>query len=58
MWFIGKGENQDKCGHLLKEDFGNPATYQIKEGEGYVRTNMIDSNGKVAWAQPVMIGKP
>jgi hypothetical protein len=53
MWFIGKGENRDKCGHLLKEDFGKPATYQIKGDEGYVRANVIDSNGNVAWTQPI-----
>ena len=28
--FIGKGENRDKCGRLLKVDVGNPATYQSK----------------------------
>jgi hypothetical protein len=55
--FIGKGENRDKCGRLLKVDVGNPATYQIKGDEGYVRAKVIDSNGKVAWTQPVMIGK-
>jgi hypothetical protein len=41
-----------------KEDVGNPATYQIKGDEGYVRAEVIDSKGKVAWTQPVMIGKP
>jgi hypothetical protein len=56
--FIGKGEDRDKCGRLLKVDAGNPATYQIKEVEGYVRAKVSDSNGKAAWTQPVMIGKP
>jgi hypothetical protein len=56
--FIGKGENRDKCRPLLKEDVDNPVTYQIKGDEGYVRAKVIDSNGKVAWTQPVMIGKP
>ena len=55
--FIGKGENRDKCGRLLREDFGKPATYQIKGDEGYVRANVNGSNGKVAWTQPVIIGK-
>jgi hypothetical protein len=55
--FIGKGENRDKCGRLLKEDFGKPATYQIKGDEGYVRANVNGSNGKVAWTQLVRIGK-
>jgi hypothetical protein len=56
--FIGKGENRHKCGHLLKEDVDNSATYQIKGDEGYARAKVIDSNGKVAWTQPIMIGKP
>jgi hypothetical protein len=42
----------------LKEGVGNTAIYQIKGDEGYVRAKVMDSNGKVAWTQPVMIGKP
>ena len=45
------GEN----GRLLKEDINNPATYEIKGDEKYVRAKILESNGKVAWTQPVMI---
>jgi hypothetical protein len=58
LWFIGKGENRDKCGRLLKVDVGTTATCQIKGDERYVRAKVINSNGKVAWMQLVMIGKP
>jgi hypothetical protein len=56
--FIGKGENRDQCGRLLKVDVGNPAAYQIQGDEGYMRAKVIDSNAKVARTQPAMIGKP
>jgi hypothetical protein len=42
-------------GRLLLESTGNPATYRIRGGEGYVRTKVIDSNGNAAWTQPVRI---
>jgi predicted metal-dependent phosphoesterase TrpH len=45
--FIGKG------GTILKEADTNPATYQFTDDEIYVRAKIIDSNGKVAWTQPV-----
>lgn len=45
--FIGKG------GAILSEAVINPATYQFTGVEMYVRANIIDSNGKVAWTQPV-----
>ena len=48
--FIGKG------GKILKEETTNPAAYQIRGDEGYVRTRVIDSNGLRAWMQPVMLG--
>jgi hypothetical protein len=47
--FIGEG------GKLLKETDKNPAIYNIKGNEKYVRVKISDSNGKVAWTQPVMI---
>jgi hypothetical protein len=55
--FIGKEENRDKCGRLLKVDVGNPANYQIQGDEGYLRAKVIESTGKVARTQPVMICK-
>lgn len=45
--FIGKG------GAILNEAITNPATYQFTGDEMYVRAKIIDSNGKVAWTQPV-----
>lgn len=43
-------------GALLAESTVSPATYAIKGDEGYVRARVIESNGKVAWIQPVAIG--
>ena len=47
--FIGKG------GKLLKEEITSPARYQIRGGEGYVRGKVLDSNGLIAWTQPVKV---
>jgi hypothetical protein len=47
--FIGKG------GRVLREATSSPATYDIAGGEGYVRAKVIDSNGLVAWTQPVRV---
>ena len=47
--FIGKE------GVILSEATTNPATYQFSGDERYVRAKIIDSNGKVAWTQPVML---
>jgi hypothetical protein len=49
--FIGKN------GQLLSEILTNPATYEFRGNEMYVRAKVIDSNGKVAWMQPVMLHK-
>lgn len=49
--FIGKD------GKLLSEVVTNPAVYQIRGDEGYVRAKIIESNGKLAWTQPVMLDK-
>lgn len=45
--FIGNG------GRLLKEEVTNPAVYQFRGDETYVRGKVLESNGKVAWTQPV-----
>lgn len=45
--FIGKG------GGVLQESISNPAKYQFSGNESYVRAKVIESNGKVAWTQPV-----
>lgn len=50
--FIGNG------GRILSEATKSPAAYKFKGDEGYVRAKIIESNGKFAWTQPVMISKP
>jgi hypothetical protein len=47
--FIGQG------GRLLKEVITNPAVYKFLGDEMYVRAKVIESNGKVAWTQPVWV---
>jgi hypothetical protein len=47
--FIGKD------GRLLAKTSANPAEYVIQGDEGYVRAVVLESNGKQAWAQPVMV---
>jgi len=47
--FIGKG------GRLLEEALGSPAVYRIRGDEGYVRARIVESNGRLAWTQPVML---
>ena len=46
--FIGKG------GRVLSESSEPSATYAVKGGEGYVRAKIIESNGQLAWTQPVI----
>jgi hypothetical protein len=48
--FIGKQ------GRVLSESTTSPATYTFKGDEGYVRAKVTESNGKVAWIQPVRVG--
>ncbi|HYN07790.1 MAG TPA: CehA/McbA family metallohydrolase [Vicinamibacterales bacterium] len=47
--FIGKN------GRLLKEATERAATYEFRGDEGYVRARVIESNGRIAWCQPVRI---
>lgn len=47
--FIGKG------GRVLEEVDGLTATYEFAGDEGYVRATITDSNGGVAWTQPVRL---
>jgi hypothetical protein len=44
-------------GTLLQESVASPATYTFKGTERYVRAKVIDSNGHMAWVQPVMLAK-
>lgn len=46
--FVGRG------GRVLKEATRSPATYAFSGDEGYVRAKVVDSNGNVAWTQPVL----
>jgi hypothetical protein len=43
-------------GRVLSETTASPATYIFKGDEGYVRAKVIESNGKLAWIQPVPAG--
>ena len=45
--FIGRN------GRVLREATSSPATYEFTGDEGYVRAKVLDSNGNVAWMQPV-----
>jgi hypothetical protein len=49
--FIGKG------GRILSEAINNPASYVFRGDEGYVRAKILESNGKMAWTQPVFFGR-
>lgn len=49
--FIGR------WGKILKEVTANPAVYTFKGDEFYIRAKVIESNGKVAWTQPVFLSK-
>ena len=47
--FIGSG------GRLLREVADASAEYSFTGNEGYVRAKVLESNGLVAWCQPVMV---
>jgi hypothetical protein len=47
--FIGKG------GRVLREIAEPTATYEIRGNEGYVRARVLESNGRMAWCQPIMV---
>jgi hypothetical protein len=48
--FIGRD------GRLLAEQTDASASYTFNGSEGYVRAKIFESNGQVAWTQPVMVG--
>ena len=48
--FIGRG------GRVLQEVAAAEGTYTFKGDEGYVRAKVLESNGAVAWTQPVGVG--
>jgi len=41
-------------GQVLKEAISSPATYTFTGDEKYVRAKIFESNGRVAWTQPVI----
>ena len=47
--FIGRG------GRVVHESIEPAATYTFTGNEGYVRARVLESNGRIAWVQPVMI---
>jgi hypothetical protein len=47
--FVGRG------GKTLSEVTSSPARYRIRGNEGYVRARVIESNGAMAWTQPVLV---
>jgi hypothetical protein len=47
--FIGQG------GRVLHESSDPKASYAIAGGEGYVRARVLESNGRRAWIQPVLV---
>lgn len=49
--FFGKG------GRLLREVTDPTATYVIQGDEGYVRARVLESNGRVAWTQPMLVSR-
>jgi predicted metal-dependent phosphoesterase TrpH len=46
--FVGRN------GAVLSEAIDSPATYRFAGGEGFVRARVLESNGAMAWTQPVM----
>jgi hypothetical protein len=48
--FIGRN------GRILSESITSPAVYRFRGDEIYVRAKVIDSNGRIAWMQPAMVG--
>ena len=49
--FIGRG------GKVLREATEPTATYTFTGDEGYVRAKVLESNGRVAWVQPVKVAQ-
>jgi hypothetical protein len=44
------------AGRVLSEVADSTASYTFKGDEGYVRAKVLESNGLVAWTQPVPVG--
>ena len=42
---------------MLREATEPTATYTFAGDEGYVRAKVLESNGRVAWVQPVQVAR-
>ena len=51
MQFIGPE------GRVLEEKTDADASYTFTGSEGYVRVKVIESNGLMAWTQPMPVGR-
>jgi len=49
--FIGRG------GRVFAKSAQSPATYRFKGNELYVRAKVYESNGKLAWTQPIFVNR-
>jgi hypothetical protein len=49
--FIGRN------GDVLSEAISSPAVYEFTGNELYVRAKILESNGRLAWTQPVWKGR-
>ena len=49
--FVGRG------GRVLATVHGREPSYSVRGDEGYVRARVVDSMGRRAWTQPVMLGR-
>ncbi len=47
--FVGRNSR------ILQESIESPATYRFTGGEGFVRARVLESNGQIAWGQPVFV---
>ena len=45
-----------RAGGCCSERAEPTATYTFNGDEGYVRARVLESNGQMAWAQPVRVG--
>jgi hypothetical protein len=45
------------AGRVLSEVGEPSASYAVKGDEGYVRVKVLESNGLMAWTQPVPVGR-
>ena len=58
-WNLGfLAETERQGGAHLTETTDNPARYAFNGSEGYVRARVLESNGAIAWVQPVAVPRP